>query len=124
MNVLPSTSVIVDPRASAATTGVCTASGLATARASRFRISRARGPGISVRSSITLVVATDGAYAARRTASACILCDVELQDLDPDPVATLRDWLQEAEHTPLSHAMTLATATAAGRPSARMVLLR
>ena len=46
------------------------------------------------------------------------------QDLDPDPIATLRGWLKEAEHTPLSHAMTLATATAAGRPSARMVLLR
>ena len=49
---------------------------------------------------------------------------MDLQDLDPDPIATLRGWLREAEHTPLSDAMTLATATAAGRPSARMVLLR
>lgn len=49
---------------------------------------------------------------------------MDLTDLDPDPITTLRDWLREAEHTPLSEAMTLATATAAGRPSARMVLLR
>ncbi len=52
------------------------------------------------------------------------LTQVDLQDLDPDPIAALRDWLREAEGAPLSEAMTLATATAAGRPSARMVLLR
>ncbi len=49
---------------------------------------------------------------------------MDLQDLDPDPIAALRDWLREAEGAPLSEAMTLATATAAGRPSARMALLR
>lgn len=45
---------------------------------------------------------------------------------DEDPIATLRTWLDEAraagEREP--DAMTLATATADGRPSARMVLLR
>ncbi len=50
--------------------------------------------------------------------------DVDLRDLDPDPIAALRDWLQDAADTPLSDAMTLATASATGRPSARMVLLR
>ena len=46
-------------------------------------------------------------------------------DLGPDPIAALRAWLLEAE--PVSRgpqAMTLATATADGRPSARVVLLR
>ena len=73
---------------------------------------------------MTLVVAKVGAYAARRTASMHPLTQVDLQDLDPDPIATLREWLREADGAPLSEAMTLATATATGRPSARMVLLR
>jgi len=50
--------------------------------------------------------------------------DMDLQDLDPDPIAALRDWLREAADAPLSEAMTLATASTTGRPSARMVLLR
>ena len=42
-----------------------------------------------------------------------------------DPIATLQAWLDEArEVVPEPHAMTLATATPAGRPSARVVLLR
>ena len=49
---------------------------------------------------------------------------MDLKDLHPDPIAALRDWLREAADAPLSEAMTLATASAAGRPSARMVLLR
>jgi pyridoxamine 5'-phosphate oxidase len=47
-------------------------------------------------------------------------------DLDPDPVAQLRAWLREAEGAgvALPEAMALATASAAGDPSARMVLLK
>jgi pyridoxamine 5'-phosphate oxidase len=47
-------------------------------------------------------------------------------DLWPDPVAQLRRWLEEAAAagTREPNAMTLATADAAGVPSARVVLLR
>lgn len=46
-------------------------------------------------------------------------------DLGPDPIAALRRWLAEAQDaSPLAEAMTLATATSDGRPSARVVLLR
>ena len=47
-------------------------------------------------------------------------------DLDADPVAQLRAWLNEAEAAGVSlpEAMTLATASVDGRPSARMVLLK
>ena len=47
-------------------------------------------------------------------------------DLDPDPVAQLQAWLGEADAAgiALPEAMTLATASAAGSPSARMVLLK
>lgn len=43
-----------------------------------------------------------------------------------DPIATLLHWMNEAEAAgePLAEAMTLATATRDGVPSARMVLLR
>lgn len=43
-----------------------------------------------------------------------------------DPIATLRAWLEEARAAgePEPEAMTLATATADGRPSARIVFLR
>ena len=64
-NVLPSTSVIVEPRARSATIGSWTISGCATACCSRSRISRLRGPGISVRISITRVAATRGSLAVR-----------------------------------------------------------
>jgi pyridoxamine 5'-phosphate oxidase len=48
------------------------------------------------------------------------------EDLDPDPVAQLRCWLDEARAAgvELPEAMTLATATRDGAPSARMVLLK
>lgn len=42
-----------------------------------------------------------------------------------DPIAQLQGWLREAERaSPQPDAMTLATADASGRPSARQVLLR
>lgn len=47
-------------------------------------------------------------------------------ELDPDPVAQLREWLSEAERAGIHNpgAMTLATTGADGRPAARNVLLR
>jgi pyridoxamine 5'-phosphate oxidase len=47
-------------------------------------------------------------------------------DLDPDPVVQLRRWLDEARAAgiELPEAMTLATASRDGAPSARMVLLK
>lgn len=46
-------------------------------------------------------------------------------DLPDDPTAQLRAWLADAqEAAPQPEAMTLATADAEGRPSARIVLLR
>ncbi len=61
MKVLPSTSVSVAPRAEAATIGKVIARGLATAAAIRTPISRDRGPGTSVLSSIARVTATEAA---------------------------------------------------------------
>ena len=48
------------------------------------------------------------------------------EDLDPNPVVQLRRWLDEARAAgvELPEAMTLATATRDGAPSARMVLLK
>ena len=48
------------------------------------------------------------------------------RDLDPDPFAQFRAWMADAEaaHIHLADAMSLATADASGRPSARHVLLR
>ena len=47
-------------------------------------------------------------------------------DVDADPVVQFGRWFEQAEQAGLlePHAMTLATATPDGRPSARMVLLR
>ena len=47
-------------------------------------------------------------------------------DVDPDPVVQFRRWFEQASQAGLLEptAMTLATATPDGRPSARMVLLR
>jgi pyridoxamine 5'-phosphate oxidase len=44
----------------------------------------------------------------------------------PDPIAEFNGWLEEAREAgvPLPEAMTLATADASGRPSARMLLLK
>jgi len=49
-----------------------------------------------------------------------------VEDLDPDPLVQLRGWLAEAREAgvELPEAMTLATATPDGLPSARMVLLK
>ncbi len=46
--------------------------------------------------------------------------------LDPDPLRQLRTWVTEAEEAgePMPDAMALATASADGAPSVRMVLLR
>ncbi len=49
---------------------------------------------------------------------------MDLVDLDPDPIVTLRDWLREAEHTPLSEAMTLATAFLVTSETARVLALQ
>ena len=65
MKTLPSTSVIVAPRASAATTGNVIASGEATLAASRSSTSRERGPGISVFNSIVRVAAIGASLAHR-----------------------------------------------------------
>jgi pyridoxamine 5'-phosphate oxidase len=48
---------------------------------------------------------------------------VDVADLDPDPLRQFERWFEEAR-APVPEAMTLATATANGRPSARMVLLK
>jgi pyridoxamine 5'-phosphate oxidase len=50
---------------------------------------------------------------------------VDEQDLGLDPITALRAWLREAETaSSRPDAMTVATATPDGRPSARVVLLR
>ncbi len=51
---------------------------------------------------------------------------MDISDLDADPLRQLQAWLQEARQAgePLSEAMTIATATPDGTPSARMVVLR
>jgi pyridoxamine 5'-phosphate oxidase len=51
---------------------------------------------------------------------------LEEPDLDPDPVRQLNRWLQEARAAgiDLAEAAALATATADGAPSARMVLVK
>ena len=51
---------------------------------------------------------------------------LDLADLDPDPTRQLRRWLDAAlaAGVPEATAMTLATADASGRPSARTVLLK
>ncbi len=50
---------------------------------------------------------------------------MDLPDLDPDPVAALRAWLEDAaDVSPQPDAMVVATASPTGRPSARVVLLR
>jgi pyridoxamine 5'-phosphate oxidase len=51
---------------------------------------------------------------------------LDLADLDPDPIRRFARWLEEAAAAGIRepNAMTLATADAAGEPSARIVLLR
>jgi pyridoxamine 5'-phosphate oxidase len=47
-------------------------------------------------------------------------------DVDPDPIAQFRKWFDEAirAQLPMLNAMTLATVSADGQPSARVVLLK
>lgn len=47
-------------------------------------------------------------------------------EIDPDPIKQFQAWLNDAMEAklPLAEAMTLATATPDGKPSARMVLLK
>lgn len=54
------------------------------------------------------------------------LAALDLATLDPDPIGQFRRWFADAERAQLiePNAMTLATADAAGRPSARVVLLK
>jgi pyridoxamine 5'-phosphate oxidase len=61
-------------------------------------------------------------YPARRTR----LEAVEISDLDADPLQQIGRWLEAARRggQPMPEAMSLATATPEGRPSARMVVLR
>ena len=51
---------------------------------------------------------------------------LEMADINSDPIAQFQAWLNEALETDILEptAMTLATATVDGRPSARMVLLK
>lgn len=51
---------------------------------------------------------------------------LNMSDLHPDPLTQFALWYTEAQQSPIAlpHAMTLATADAQGRPSARMVLLK
>jgi pyridoxamine 5'-phosphate oxidase len=51
---------------------------------------------------------------------------VDATDLDPDPLRQLSTWLDEARAAgqPMPEAMTVATATSDGVPSARLVVLR
>jgi pyridoxamine 5'-phosphate oxidase len=51
---------------------------------------------------------------------------MDISDLDADPLRQLAAWLTQARQAgePLAEAMTIATATPDGRPSARMVILR
>ena len=54
------------------------------------------------------------------------LASLDASDVDQDPLAQFARWFEEARSAELRepNAMTLATATADGRPSARMVLLK
>ena len=51
---------------------------------------------------------------------------MDVTDLDPDPLAQFRRWFEEAGAAglPQPEAMALATASPAGEPSVRMVLLK
>ncbi len=55
-----------------------------------------------------------------------LLKGIREEELDPNPFSQFQRWLQEAMNAPFLEptAMTLATATTDGKPSARMVLLK
>lgn len=54
------------------------------------------------------------------------LASLDLTEVDPDPFVQFTHWFDEAQRAEVlePNAMTLATADAAGRPSARVVLLK
>jgi pyridoxamine 5'-phosphate oxidase len=54
------------------------------------------------------------------------LLGLDEKEIDPDPIRQFQTWLNDAieAQIPLAEAMTLATATPDGRPTARMVLLK
>ena len=54
------------------------------------------------------------------------LLGLDEKEIDPDPIKQFQTWLNDAieAQIPLAEAMTLATATPDGRPTARMVLLK
>lgn len=54
------------------------------------------------------------------------LAGLKEEEIDPNPIRQFRVWFDQAvrSHLPEPTAMTLATATKKGRPSARMVLLK
>src|SRR5947208_3246126 len=54
------------------------------------------------------------------------MASLEERDLDPDPIRQFQSWFERALEAGVDepNAMTLATATADGRPSARIVLLK
>jgi pyridoxamine 5'-phosphate oxidase len=54
------------------------------------------------------------------------LLGLDEKEIDPDPIRQFQLWLNDAFEAkiPLAEAMTLATATPDGKPSARMVLLK
>ncbi len=85
--------------------------------------SRDRGPGTSVRSSIARVVATAEAY---RSVTPVLSATVDTSDISLDPHAQFDRWFADAMNAgvPDPEQMALATATLAGSPSVRMVLLK
>lgn len=54
------------------------------------------------------------------------MASLDVTDVNPDPLAQFRQWFAEAQRTEIRepNAMTLATSTPDGRPSARVVLLK
>jgi pyridoxamine 5'-phosphate oxidase len=54
------------------------------------------------------------------------MATLDVADVDADPIVQFRHWFAEAQRAevPEPNAMTLATATPAGRPGARIVLLK
>src|SRR6266850_5512411 len=64
--------------------------------------------------------------ATRNTSENKIAEGLDEKLVDPNPVNQFQRWLDEAiaAHVPMPEAMTLATSTADGKPSARLVLLK
>ena len=121
MNVLPSTSVIVEFSASAARQAGTPAAARRPSRA-RSRSSRERGPGISVRMLIDFVVATQGAYRTSRR----LLSVRGSRRSRPRPAPAVRPLVRRGSRRGGAppEQMALASADHGGKPSVRMVLLK